>query len=144
MWPGAGPTQALALIMWPLRAIFRRKCVNITFLVFLLKNCGGGDYKLNASISNWMPWIGCLMSVQMPLSFVRDENIIFSLSYAFAVNIVLLVWMVACLWSFSFKVLRKILSLLRYCSPCGFPARKLSLPKVRAKTPTISLWTTPC
>ena len=34
---------------------------------------------------------------------------------------------------FLSKFLRKILSLLGYCSTCGFPAIKLSLPKVRAK-----------
>ena len=45
---------------------------------------------------------------------------------------------------FLSKFLRKMLSLLGYCSTCGFPARKLSLPKVRVKAPTISLWTSPC
>ena len=114
--PGSGPTLALPLIMWPLRLCHYcvRKCVNITFFPPRHKY---RPYKFLKSQDIFPPKIGLYFCwlLQKLCPLLEDGCTL----HVFEV--------------FLSKFLRKMLSLLGYCSTCGFPARKLSLPKVRAK-----------
>ena len=109
-WPGSGPTLALPLIMWPLPLCHQClwKCVNITFIFFFYFHKYVYTPKLNLTFAAKM------------LSFIKR-------------------WLhIACLWSFSFKVLEKNSLIIRILLNLWLPSHKIEFTKSQSKSTSIS------
>ena len=114
--PGSGPTLALPLIMWPLRLCHHcvRKCVNITFFPPGLISF----WKVKIYFS--LNWTVLLLVAAKIVSFIRR-------------------WLhIACLWSFSFKVLEKNALIIRILLNLWLPSQKIEFTKSQSKS--ISLY----